>query len=178
MAGAGKKRQQKERKNGEPSEENGTNDKSSNSPTSAQQTSPQQLSPPAGMDGNRDPSAPRERTGSDAAAPGAPGPSTTALPVQRQSLLSTTNKNLDLGYAASALMSGVSIDPILSCHKHVKANVAILLSPHTCSSIAPFAFRFMMMMIIVSPSTCYQMFITTYTASSLYTPACCMHTRW
>ena len=34
-----------------------------------------------------------------------------ALPEQRQSLFTTTNKNLDLGYVASALMSGVSIDP-------------------------------------------------------------------
>jgi len=111
MAGAGKKRQHKERKNGQTSEADGTNDKSSNSPTSAQQTSPQRLSPPSGWDGNRDPSAPHSRTGSDASASGAPGPSTMALPEQRQSLFTTTNKNLDLGYVASALMSGVSTDP-------------------------------------------------------------------
>ena len=101
MAGAQKKRQVRERQSKKTS-----SSKKDNSPNdSSQGNSPKsQKSPPAGLDGNRDPAAPRSRSGSNTSNPSQRQPSGGQVVATR-----VLNRNVDFGAAASFLQYGVSV---------------------------------------------------------------------
>lgn len=109
MAGAAKKRQQRERKDVQARESeqgSSSNEKSSPSPPSGYsptQAAPGKTSPPSRYDGNRDPAAARSRSESQSSQ--GRSQQTVVAPMMGGTI---TNKNLDLGGLGAAMMEGVS----------------------------------------------------------------------
>ena len=124
MAGAGKKRLQKARKeqqNSSHAESSTDAAASAMSNLSVNENSPQNLTPPSRIDGNKDPSAPRSRPQSSAShrstgsaernepsSSSAPLISPTRQLALRPGTLPEINRNLDLGLAATSFYTGVS----------------------------------------------------------------------
>lgn len=109
MAGAQKRRQQKERKDATASGNgSSSNDQSSPSPTSDQ--SPKTESPPTRYDGNRDPQQPRSRSQSASGAP-----RTSAATVSGGSVPVEGKILFEVGATGSWLAGGVSL-PTFTSH--------------------------------------------------------------